>query len=245
MNEQLVNSVVRRVMAEMGDGKSVGTVKSGAARVWLTVALLADRAGGGAAVALEAGEYLTPAAADYAAANGIEITPQAIHAPVTPMAPGRIKPAALTRTLGLVVNRADPKCEAALSAATRGGVVTRGFAESSCWMANTRAMCREIISGGLAGGIIIDRYAAAAMALAGKIDGVRPVQGVSVPAVQAALRQFDANVLVIGCVSHSVYELRSMIDRFSAGRRMGRERTVLLDAVEQLESEGLACESPE
>ena len=246
MNERLVNSVVRRVLAEMGGaGNSPAGKAGGAARVWLTVEMLADRAGGEGVVALAAGEHLTPAAADYAAASGIEVARQPVHTPVTPMAPGTIKPAALTRTLGLVANRPDAKCEAALSAATRGGVVTRGFGDSSCWMANTRAMCGAINAGALAGGIIIDRYAAAAMVLAGKIEGIRPVQGVSAQAVQAALRQFNANVLVIGCVGHSVYEIRSMIERFAAGRRMGRERTVLLDAVDQLESEGLACESPE
>ncbi|KPK85488.1 MAG: hypothetical protein AMJ81_03440, partial [Phycisphaerae bacterium SM23_33] len=159
-------------------------------------------------------------------------------------APGRVRPAALTRTLGLVVNRPDAKVEAALAAVARGGVATAGFADSSCWMINAAAMCQAVNAGQLAGGVIVDRYAAAGMVLAGKIKGARPVQGVSAAAVTAALRQFDANVLVIGHATLSVYEIRSMIDRFAAGRRMGRDRTILLDAVERLEAEGKLCESP-
>ncbi len=261
MNEQQVNTIVRRVMAELAGQAPADPPASSApvrtapvvsapraagavfGRVWLTVEMFADRAGANGSVTLAGNEYLTPAAVDYAAARGVEVV-RAAPAADAPT-PRRVTPAALTRTLGLAVHRPDPKVESVLAAVTRGGVVTRGFAESDCWMANTRAMCAEINAGALAGGVFVDRYAAAGMILSAKIDGIRPVQGVSVQAVQAALRQFDANVLVIGHVGHSVYELRSMIDRFSTGRRMGRERTVVLDAVEQLESEGTPCESPE
>ena len=261
MNDELVNTVVRRVMAELAKEKptspagrratpppaSAAEPETPAApeRVWLTAGMLADRAGGARAVTLGANEYLTPAAGDFASSGGIEVMRQPVHPAVTPASAGQVKPAALTKTLGLVVYRPDAKVEAALAAASRNGVVTRGFAQADCWMVNTRAMCGEIVAGALAGGVIIDRYAAAAVVLAAKIPGIRPVQGVSVQAVEAALRQFDANVLVIGCVNHSVYELRSMIDRFSTGRRMGRGRTVLLDEVAQLEAGDAPCESPE
>ena len=99
-----------------------------------------------------------------------------------------------------------------------------------------RQMCRALAASELAGGVMIDRYAAGAMALAGKTRGVRPVQGVCVAAVEAGLRQFDANVLVIGHATVSMYEIRSMIDRFSIGRRMDHPRTALLDAIDELES---------
>ena len=242
MNDELVNTVFRRVMAELSKGDGA----AGAApappgtppRAWLTVEMLAARAGGAAEVALAHNERLTPAARDYAASRGLEVVRGAAPArqQVTQPATGQVTPAALTRTLGLVVNRPDPKVEAALAAVTRAGVVTRGFADCDCWMANTRAMCAEIARGALAGGVLIDRYAAAGLVLAAKIKGIRPVQGVSAAAVEAALRQFNANVLVVGHATHSVYEIRSMIDRFSAGRRMGRNRTILLDEVEKLEA---------
>ena len=264
ISEKLVNEVVQRVMAELsrqsppasaataqapdpaasradGDARATpAAAPESNTRAWLTVEMLADRAGGGPAVTLGPNELLTPAARDYAAARGVEVlrggNPAQGKVPAaTIQTPGSVNPAALTRTLGLVVNRPDAKAEAALAAASRGGVYTRGFAESSCWMTNARAMCGAINAGQLAGGAIIDRYAAAPMILTAKIKGIRPVQGVSVAAVEAALRQFNANVLVVGHAAASVYEIRSMIDRFAAGRRMGRDRTLLLDAVEELE----------
>ena len=254
MNEELVNTVFRRVMAELAKADGVAAPANpqaaptgaspgaggSAGRVWLTVEMLAGRADGADAVTLGRDERLTPAARDYAASRGLEVVrggAAAAQRPVTLTCGGRVTPAALTKTLALVVNRPDSKVEAALATVTRAGVVTRGFADSDCWMINTRAMCAEINAGALAGGVIIDRYAAAGMVLAAKIKGIRAVQGVSAAAVEAALRQFNANVLVIGHAIHSVYEIRSMIDRFSAGRRMGRDRTILLDELEKLEAE--------
>ena len=249
VNEELVNTVFRRVMAELAkadgaasaaDPQPAPAPPGAPGRVWLTVEMLAARADGAGEVALAHNERLTPAARDYAASRGLEVVRGAAapaQRPVTHLARGQVAPAALTRTLALAVNRPDSKVEAALAAVTRAGVVTRGFADSDCWMVNTRAMCAEIGRGALAGGVLIDRYAAAGIVLAAKIKGIRPVQGVSAAAVEAALRQFNANLLVIGHATHSVYEIRSMIDRFSAGRRMGRDRTILLDEVERLEAE--------
>jgi ribose 5-phosphate isomerase RpiB len=137
--------------------------------------------------------------------------------------------------LGLVVLRPDLKVEAALATMARSGIAATAFAEGDCWMCNTQRMCAEVAAGRLAGGVVLDRFAAAAMALAGKVKGIRPVQGVSAAAVEAGLRQFDANVLVIGHEGPSVYEIRTMLDRFAAGRRVGRDRTRLLDAVDKLD----------
>ena len=125
--------------------------------------------------------------------------------------------------------------ESALASLARAGVATAGFGDSSCWMVNTRSMCEAIVAGELAGGTIIDRYAAAGVVLAGKIKGIRPVQGVSTAAVLAGLRQFDANLLLVGHAGLSLYEIRSMIERFAAGRRLGRDRTDLLDLVDELD----------
>ena len=208
------------------------------ARVWVTAEMLAARADGSKAVSLAMNEYLTPAARDYAASRGIQVlrgTVLPAGEPVTRSVPGRVRPATLTRTLGLVVNRPDGKVAAALASAARAGLATVAFDESSCWMVNARAMCQAVNAGQVAGGVLIDRYAAAGMVLAAKVRGIRPVQGVSAGAVEAALRQFDANVLVVGHTTVSVYELRVMIDRFAAGRRIGRDRTALLEAVEELE----------
>ncbi|MHC4718070.1 MAG: RpiB/LacA/LacB family sugar-phosphate isomerase [Planctomycetota bacterium] len=263
MSEQLVREVVRRVVAALGEtsgahavregrndndaerraGRPVGGTPSGAdtsasTRVWVTARMVNERASEGPTVQLGANEFLTPAARDYAAGRGIVVvcheTAQASAAPRE----ARVRPSVLTRTLGLVVSRADAKVESALAAAARAGVSLVGYADADCPIVNSRAMCDAVAGGELAGGVMIDRYAAAGMILAAKVRGVRPVQGVSVQAALAGLRQFDANVLVIGHATASVYEIRSMIDRFAAGRRMGRERTAVLDAVERLEQEG-------
>ena len=226
---------------QAGRAATAGTARAaaaGAARVWVTAEMLAARADGAGSVSLAMNEYLTPAARDWAASRGVQVlrgTVLPAGEPVTRSVPGRVRPAVLTRTLGLVVNRPDGKVAAALASAGRAGLATVAFDESSCWMVNARAMCEAVNAGQVAGGVLIDRYAAAGMVLVAKIRGIRPVQGVSAAAVEAALRQFDANVLVIGHVAVSVYELRSMIDRFAAGRRMGRDRTALLEAVEELE----------
>ncbi len=244
VSEQLVREVVRRVVAALGGagaqtsgGDTNGSAPCAGSRVWVTARVLSERAPGGGTVELGTNEYLTPAARDYAAGRGIVVvcqdTAQASAAPRT-----RVKPAVLTRTLGLVVDRADAKVESALSAVTRAGVSLVGYADADCPIVNSRAMCNDVADGELAGGVMLDRYAAAGMVLAGKVRGIRCVQGVSVQAVLAGLRQFDANVLVVGHAAASVYEIRSMIDRFAAGRRMGRERTAVLDAVERWEQEG-------
>jgi len=262
-NEQLVREVVRRVVAAMGgtdargvgegngndakrqadqsrvgESKSPDTSLSDATRVWVTARGVSERASSAGRIELGANEFLTPAARDYAASRGIVVLCRdPVQVSASPP-PARVAPAVLTRTLGLVVDRPDAKVESALASAARGGVSLVGYAAAACPIDNARAMCGDVAGGELAGGVMIDRYAAAGMVLAGKVRGVRPVQGVSVAAVLAGLRQFDANVLVIGHAACSVYEIRSMIDRFAAGRRMGRERTAVLDAVERWEREG-------
>ena len=240
-DENLVDEIVRRVVDVLGVGAAAppAPAPAGGSRVWLTTEMLVARAGGADSVSLGANELLTPAARDHAAARGIEVVleePLSRAAPATATTGGQVRPAVLMRTLGLVVHRPDAKAAAALAALGRSGLVAEGFDESDCWMANTRALCEAVAAGRLAGGVVLDRYAAAPMALAGKARGVRAVQGVSVAAVTAALRQFDANVLVVGHVPVSLFEIRSMIDRFAAGRRMGRDRTALLDAVDEMEA---------
>ncbi len=256
ISDSLIDEIVRRVVRALGPGAAPRpaapapspqgapprheAARGAPGRVWVTTETLAGRAGDGRSVSLAANEALTPAARDYAAARGLEVVrgePISRAGPATSVSAGQVRPAVLTRTLGLVVHRPDAKVAAALAAAGRGGVVMRGFADDRCWMVNARAMCAAVAGGELAGGAVIDRYAAGPMALAGKFRGVRPVQGVSVGAVEAALRQFDANVLVIGHVPVSLYEIRCMIDRFASGRRMGRDRTALLDAIEELEGQ--------
>ena len=146
-------------------------------------------------------------------------------------------PTAMVGTLGLVVHRPDLKVQAALAGLPRAGIPTAAFATQPCPMANTREMCRALADGQIAGGVVIDRYAAGPMALAGKCRGARPVQGTTLQAVLAALRQFDANVLVLGHAELSVFELKTMLERFAAGRTCPQPRTALLAAIEAAENQ--------
>jgi ribose 5-phosphate isomerase RpiB len=265
MNEQLVNQVVQRVLEAMGQGDGqaktaatkAATVRAmqssrpaaranGAAgpTAWLTAELFALRARGRQDVHLESHEKLTPAAADFAVVNGIEIKADAPAAPSGPAAcadgacsapalPGRL--GAMLRTTGLVVHRGDLKVQAVLASLGRGGLPLRGYDASDCPLTNSRAMCQAIVVGDLAGGIIIDRYAAAPMVYAAKFGGIRPVQGVSTAAVEAALRQYQANVLVIGHADVSSYQIKGMIERFVAGAGIAVAGNSLTEAIEQLE----------
>ena len=214
-------------------------------RIWLTAEMIAARARGGSGLTLGSNEYLTPAARDYVGQCGIDVRRgDAPAAPVVmvPQAAASVEqaahPAVLTGTIGLVVIRYDSKVQAALAGITRLGVQTQGFADTPCSICNTQAMCEALTAGRLAGGVVIDRYAAAPMLLAAKIKGIRPVQGVSAAAVEAGLRQYDANVLVIGCETVSIYEFRTMVGRFAAGRCVRRDRTRLMQEIDKLEAKG-------
>jgi ribose 5-phosphate isomerase RpiB len=125
--------------------------------------------------------------------------------------------------------------QAVLASLGRGGLPLRGYDASDCPITNTHSMCQAIVAGELAGGIIIDRYAAAPVVHAAKFAGIRPVQGVSTTAVEAALRQYQANVLVIGHADLSGYQIKTMIERFVVGAGSAVAGNRLTAAIEQLE----------
>ena len=141
----------------------------------------------------------------------------------------------MLRTTGLVVHRDDLKVQAVLASLGRGGLPLRGYDASDCPIINTHSMCQAIAAGELAGGIIIDRYAASPVVHAAKFAGIRPVQGVSTAAVESALRQYQANVLVIGHADLSGYQIKTMIERFVAGAGAAVAGNRLTAAIEQLE----------
>lgn len=264
-NDQVVNQVLQRVLEALGRSGaarqanvpvalaalaapiSPGPSADAARKTWLTAAALAQRAEGKNEVHLAASEFPTPAAWDYAMTHSlnvkrdgaVQIVASVEPAPRAAVAPGPRKIAAMLQTLGLVVHRPDLKVEAVLAGLGKNGVQARGFDQASCWMVNTRALGQALSAGEVAGGVVIDKYAASAMLLAAKMPRVRPVQGVSPAAVDAGIRQFDANMLILGHGSLSQYEMSSMISRFAAARRGQHARTPLIEAVEQLEGRQL------
>jgi hypothetical protein len=55
------------------------------------------------------------------------------------------------------------------------------------------------------------------MAVAGKVKGIRPVQGTRVESVAAALRHFGANLLVLEHAFSTHHQMRTMLRTLAAG----------------------------
>lgn len=211
-------------------------------KIWLTAQALAGRAEGKSSVSLRTNEFLTPAAQDYAAARNLLINrlqsglepPHAV-APASVASEPRLL-AAVTGVLGVVLARPDALAEGALASLARSGIQMKDCRIQSCWMASSIELGRAIAAGELAGGVLLDRHASSGMALAGKLKGIRPVQGVSIAAVQAGLRQFDANFLVVGWSGLSVFQIKGMVETFAAGRARPQADTPLLERIKKLET---------
>ena len=71
--------------------------------------------------------------------------------------------------------------------------------------------------------------------LAGKIAGIRPVQGTRLASVAAAVRHFDANLLVVEHAFGTYHETRMMIRTFVLDRGVAGAKRSLLEAVAQQE----------
>ncbi|MCK4625627.1 MAG: RpiB/LacA/LacB family sugar-phosphate isomerase, partial [Phycisphaerae bacterium] len=113
---------------------------------------------------------------------------------------------------------------------SRGGIGFSQFDESSCWMENLRSMCRDVASGGLAAGVAVLPYAADAMVLANKINGIRAVQGTRLGSVQAGIRHFGANILILEHAFSTFHEMCTMIRVFT-NNRAGVSSGDLLEAI--------------
>ncbi len=75
-------------------------------------------------------------------------------------------------------------------------------------------LCAAVASGSAAHGIIFADDGGLPVCLANKHKGVRAVLGVSQAAVEQAVRQFAANVLVIEPGHQTIYQVRQMVQRF-------------------------------
>ena len=109
------------------------------------------------------------------------------------------------------------------------------YTQTDCWVRNLRALCGAVAAGGAAAGVAILPYAAGATLLANKIKGIRAVQGTRPDSVSAALRHFDANILVIEHALSTFHEMRAMVRRFATERTGRPAAEVLMAAVGELE----------
>jgi len=221
-------------VSEQVNGSAVST---NGGKVFVTAQMLHARLAGSAGGQLElaGNEFLTPAARDVvdrksisvhraptvpvAAANGSAIAAgpqQALDNLVASAAMPSER--ATVGPVGLVLDRPGQHVEALLGALRYDGAKFVDCNQGGCWAPNLAAVAQAIAAGDLAVGIAIMPYAADAMVVAGKIAGLRPIQGVSDRAVAAGVRHFEANMLVLGYKTATFGQMRAMIRTFTAAR---------------------------
>lgn len=233
----------------MASGQANSTLR----KVFLTADALAERIAraGAGVIELAANEVLTPSAQDLANERNVVVR-RSVTAADAPATQPTIKPdhqqavetlanpaarpvdRAVTGPVGLVIDRPDEKVVTLLQALRHDGPGFVDYGRTGSWMQNTEALAGDIRSGIVAGGVLLMRYAANAMAVAGKMRTLRPVQGTQVASVAAAVRHFDANVLVLEHRLRTFHEMRAMIRVFTAARTGPANRDVM-DTIARLE----------
>ncbi len=231
-----------------------------ASKVFVTADMLAQRlaAGGqGGVLELACNEFLTPNAEDFVARRHMTIR----KAP-KPLATQRVEPSCSSPAidqqpsaasqqetseacLGVVVHRGNEKIEGLLRALKYDLPHLRDLSLNGCWMENVRAMCQQIAAGRLVAGVAILPYAADAMVLANKIDGILAVQGTRPASVAAAIRHFGANVLVCEHAFSTFHEMRQMIRIFATWREKLNADAARRVAISKVERRSTTCVSPE
>lgn len=217
--------------------------KAAPARVFVTAETLIQRLAGGASVELAHNEVLTPNALDYTLLKRITVTRQAAPSPIAPaeVAPPATPAAALSAVpagsdrVGLIVERADVKVSSLLAGLAREKINLADYTQTPCWMQNLRVVGQEIVSGRLCAGVVVLPYGADAMALAGKMPGVRPVQGTRVESVRSAVEHYHANLLVVEHAFSTLHEMRQMIRLFAQRPVQAARAQTLVEHLAELE----------
>ncbi len=222
------------------------------AKVFITAQMLQQRiraSTGNGMIELASNEYLTPNAVDLVQQRHLTVhkapKPNPAQASGNPAAPvansgGEAaetpsNPALPVGAIGVVNDRTDRTAEGLLDAVACDGVTLVDCNQTDCWIRNLQAMGRSITDGTLAAGVAMLPYAADAMVLANKMPGIRAVQGTRLQSVSAALRHFDANMLILETAFSSFHEMRTMIRQFASERTASPMADTLLAAVAELE----------
>ena len=224
-------------------------------KVFITAEMLAQRLaidGASGSLELAPNEFLTPGAQDLVERRRVTIHQAAPTLPIAAEAPpAAAAPSAATATasavpapvgtavppgaaLGVVVERPDTKVQMLLTALQQERPGLLSYNQTDCWIRNLRALGAAIAAGSVWGGLAILPYGADAMLLAGKLPGVRAVQGTGTAGVAAAVRHFGANLLVLEHAFSTLHQLRAMIRQFAAPRAAPAAQT-LMKAVAELE----------
>jgi ribose 5-phosphate isomerase RpiB len=212
-------------------------------KVFITVDDLTQRLTGskGGVIELAHNEFLTPAAVDLAEAKNLTISKIELNSELPAFAKAsEDKPEERkkdsnqtpdTTTIGLVIDRTNEKVRSVTGSLSHDGIGFSRFDGSSCWMENVRSMCQSVASGELPAGVVVMPYAADAMVLANKIKSIRAVQGTRLGSVQAGLRHFGANVLILEHAFSTFHEMCTIIRAFTNGRGNQATSGLLLEAV--------------
>ncbi len=219
-------------------------------KVFITAEMLQRRLatddGQGRSVELAHNEFLTPAAIDLAAQRRLTIRkqprqlacpeeakdlPAAAESPV----PAAARSASKGRTLGLVVSKPNELVRGVLDGLERDEILAVDFNRTDCWIVNTQMLCEAIVSGTLAGGVVMAPLAADAVILANKVRGIRAVQGVRPDGLAAAMARLAPNVLALEHSSSTFHEIRTMLRLFAAGSASAGAADAVMDAIEKLE----------
>jgi hypothetical protein len=236
--------------------------KQPAPRVFVTADILQQRvsvSGQGGLIELAPNERLTPSAMDLAEARHIAVRrlPEASVGVVEAQAecrgatpcsgqadptssvpagePSSLAPQATSSAIGFVVERVVPSVASAIKALGYDGLSMIDYTQTDCWMANLEALSGAVASGQVRAGVALLPFAADAMMLAGKMRSIRPVQGTCIESVSAALRRFDANLLVVEHAVSTFYEIRAMVRLFASQRTDKPTNPSLMATVARLE----------
>ena len=150
-------------------------------------------------------------------------------------APGATGVPAKSAALGLVVRKPNEVVRGALDGLERDGIIAFDFNRTDCWVVNTRMLCEAVVSGGVAGGVVMVPLAADAVVLANKVRGIRAVHGVRPDGLALAMARLAPNVLVLEHSSATFHEIRAMLRMFAGPRASRGQAEAVISAVEELE----------
>jgi len=245
VDEALVNRIVERVVTTLGGPGAAGNHTAAKAqaqvatmKVFVTADMFTRRmaaARNGGVIELADNEFLTPSAAELAEMKHIVVKKAPKQISQAAPTPDRPEATPKKNSIGLVIERPGDKVTGVINALRYDGIEMAGFNGTDCWIRNLRSLCEAIATGRHLAGVALLPYAADAMVLANKIDGIRAVQATRPASVAAAMRHFGANLLIVEHVFCTYHEMRAMIRIFAAGAGQPGGADLLLGAVAELE----------
>ena len=137
--------------------------------------------------------------------------------------------------IGLISGGDESKVAGLVTAVGYDAISLVDYNQRNCWMQNLRALCEAIAGGQVVAGVALLPCAADAMLLAGGVRGIRPIQGTRPESVSAAVRRFDANLLILEHAFSTFHEMRSMVRRFATERTGRPVAKALLTMVSEME----------